>query len=228
MAIPRSALAVVAHPDDESFGLGAVLTTFVKSGTDISVICFTQGEASTLNGVSHPASSLHEVRADELAAAADVLGVCEVSLLHYPDGRLHETSPRELAEPIVAAARRRGHDLLLVFDENGVTGHSDHRRATEAALWAADRLGLPVTAWTVTDRVATRLNEELGTTFMGRPPEQIDVHLVVDRRAQLEAIACHRSQATDNPVLWRRLELSGSHEPLRMLRAAPPTAAPVS
>ncbi len=44
-------LVVVAHPDDESFGLGAVLSSFVDAGADVSVLCFTQGEASTLHGV---------------------------------------------------------------------------------------------------------------------------------------------------------------------------------
>jgi hypothetical protein len=40
----------------------------------------------------------------------------------------------------------------------------------------------------------------------------------VDRTRQLKAIACHRSQATDNPVLWRRLDLLGDRERLRYLR----------
>src|SRR5664280_261786 len=44
----RSVLAVCAHPDDESFGLGAALATFDESGTSTSVLCFTHGEASTL------------------------------------------------------------------------------------------------------------------------------------------------------------------------------------
>jgi len=41
----RQALVVVAHPDDETFGLGAVADRF----TAVHVLCFTHGEASTLN-----------------------------------------------------------------------------------------------------------------------------------------------------------------------------------
>ena len=44
-------LAVVAHPDDESFGLGALLAAFVAAGVRVSVLCLTHGEASTLHGV---------------------------------------------------------------------------------------------------------------------------------------------------------------------------------
>ena len=43
----RSALAVIAHPDDESFGLGGVLARLAADGTRVRVLCFTRGEAST-------------------------------------------------------------------------------------------------------------------------------------------------------------------------------------
>ena len=49
----RSVLAVVAHPDDESFGLGAVLAGFVDAGAAVAVLCFTHGESSTLHGWIH-------------------------------------------------------------------------------------------------------------------------------------------------------------------------------
>jgi LmbE family N-acetylglucosaminyl deacetylase len=43
-------LAVVAHPDDESFGLGALLDGFTGAGASVEVLCLTHGEASTLHG----------------------------------------------------------------------------------------------------------------------------------------------------------------------------------
>jgi LmbE family N-acetylglucosaminyl deacetylase len=45
----RQALVVVAHPDDETFGLGAVADRFTAGGTAVHVLCFTHREASTLN-----------------------------------------------------------------------------------------------------------------------------------------------------------------------------------
>lgn len=69
-----SVLAVCAHPDDESFGLGAALSSWVDQGTRVSVLSFTHGEASTL-GTNR--GNLHQLR---LATAADEFGVEAVRL----------------------------------------------------------------------------------------------------------------------------------------------------
>jgi LmbE family N-acetylglucosaminyl deacetylase len=156
-----AALAVVAHPDDESFGLGAVLSTLQSAGTKVAIVCFTHGEASTL-GAEHGRDELHALRAAEMTAASQVMGLHHVEL----------------------------HDL-------------------------------PVLASAIPEDVAQALNREFGTAFSFRPPSEIDYRIRVDRQAQLAAIACHRSQSAFNPVLWRRLELTGADEPLRLLRARP-------
>ena len=214
-----AALAVIAHPDDESFGLGAVLGALVDAGTQVAGICFTHGEASTLGPAG---ADLPELRAFELAEAARALGIVPVELLEYADGRLACTPVAELADRVVEAARCHHAELLVVFDEGGITGHRDHQAATEAALTAARRLAIPVVAWAVSETVADALNAEFGSSFVGRPPDQIDITLTVERTRQLEAIARHRSQSGTNPVLWRRLQLSGDRESLRWLSADRP------
>jgi LmbE family N-acetylglucosaminyl deacetylase len=210
----RAALAVFAHPDDETFGLGAVLGALVDAGTAVEGLCFTRGEASTLG----QAADLGDVRAAELDNAARVLGLRRCELLSYPDGRLAEIPLDVLGARVVAVARRRRAELLVVFDHGGVTGHPDHQQATRAALAAADDLDLGVLAWAVREPVAATLNTELRTGFRGRCAVEIDLTISVDRDRQRRAIACHRSQSTDNPVLRRRLELTGPTEPLRWLR----------
>lgn len=212
----RSVLAVCAHPDDESFGLGAVLSTFAELGVQTRALCFTHGEASTL-GASN--IELTVVRAAELAAAAAVLGVTSVRLLSYSDGALSEASLDELCLEVEASADVGPVDCLLVFDHGGITGHPDHQRATEAALATGERFGLPVLAWVLPISIATALNDEFGTSFVGRGPSEIDLVIEVDRALQHEAISCHASQSTDNPVLWRRLTLQGTAESLRWLSA---------
>ena len=214
-----SVLAVVAHPDDESFGLGAVLDAFTGAGARVEVLCLTHGEASTLHGAPGDLASL---RATELASAADVLGVTSTTLHDHPDGSLREVCATRLAAEVVAAAHSSRADGLLVFDAAGVTGHLDHVAATSAALLASETLDLPVLGWTLPEDVAVRLNHELGSGFIGHRDKDIDLWVTVDRARQRLASRAHVSQALPSSVLWRRLELLGDTESLRWLR--PPGA----
>ena len=211
----RSVLAVCAHPDDESFGLGAVLSTLAELGVETRVLCFTHGEASTL-GADGP--DLATVRAAELAGAAAQLGVRSVRLLTYPDGGLTDIDLDQLGRDIDESVATDGVDCLLAFDEGGITGHPDHQQATRAALAHAARVGVPVLAWTVPAVVASALNREFGTSFVGRTPAEVDYVLEVVRACQHRAIAYHASQSSENPVLWRRLALQGATELLVWLR----------
>ncbi|WP_412751504.1 PIG-L family deacetylase [Krasilnikovia sp. M28-CT-15] len=210
----HSVLAVVAHPDDESFGLGAVLSAFAAHGATVSVLCLTHGEASTLHGVP---GDLTAVRAAELHAAAQALGVDTVELLDHPDGRLATVPPPVLAAQVAATAAQVAADGLVVFDPGGVTGHPDHRAATAAALSAAARAVLPVLGWTLPARVAQILNAEYGAAFTGHQSDQIDLTVPVDRTRQFDAVHRHPSQAVPGSVLWRRLELLANIEYLRWL-----------
>ncbi|SRR5579875_248101 len=210
----RSVLAVCAHPDDETFGLGATLHAFAARGTSVSLLCFTHGEASTLGASEGP---LGEIRRRELDAAAAELGIHRVELFDYADGTLNAVPLDRLSGDVAHLAHIVNADLLVVFDKGGITGHPDHCRATEAAL-ASDR-DLPVLAWCVPRAAAERLYAEFGVQFTGRDDAEIDFVLPVDRKVQWRAIAQHASQSTHNPVLERRLELHGDREVLRWLRA---------
>lgn len=216
-----SVLAVVAHPDDESFGLGAVLDAFGRAGATLAVLCLTRGESSTLHGV---AGDLTTLRAAELREAARVLGAGTAILREHPDGSLGRRVD-ELVRDIVETATEVGARGLLVFDPSGVTGHPDHAAATAAALRAAAELDLPVLGWTLPVAVAERLNEEMETAFVGHEADAIDLVVAVDRERQRMACLAHASQAVPSSVLWRRLELLGDREHLRWLRRTTPAAA---
>ncbi len=210
-------LAVVAHPDDESVGLGAVLAAFVDAGARVAVLYLTHGELSTVHGVE---SDLYRIRAEEFATAAAALGVTTTTLLHHADGALASACRAQLAGEVVDAARDTRPDGVLVFDPSGVTAHPDHTAATAAALAAADILDLPVLGWTLPIDVAVALNAERGTAFFGHKPDEIDYVITVDRDRdrQRAAIAAHTSQAPAYSVVWRRLQSLGNTEYLRRLR----------
>ena len=128
----QSVLAAVAHPDDESFALGAVLTGFAAAGVQVSVLCLTRGEASTLHGV---AGDLVALRAHELAAAAEALG---------PDrraGRLDRRS-RSSADLLTLESRSPGAGAQLAQDRRtGVVTPGSASRSVDSPRLLESRRG---------------------------------------------------------------------------------------
>ena len=212
-----SVLAVVAHPDDETFGLGGIVDRLAGRGAAVHILCYTHGEASTLNETG---ADLRQMREAELREAAAELGAASVTLLDYPDGELAAAPPAELAAHIAPLAARHRVDGLLVFDETGITGHPDHQAATRAAMTVALAAGLPVLAWTLPAAVADRLRAETGQPFAGRPPGEVDMCVRVDRIRHRSAALLHATQISPAAVLWRRLQLLGDCEHLRWLQPA--------
>jgi N-acetylglucosamine malate deacetylase 2 len=211
-------LAVVAHPDDESFGLGAIIAQMTGTGAAVHILCYTHGEASTLN---QNRTDLDTEREAELRHASARLGAATVTLLGYPDGGLAAIAPAALAAHALGLSARHRPDGLLVFDDTGITSHPDHQAATRAAVLAATAAGLPVLAWALPAAVADRLRAETGQPFTGQPPGHLDLCVRVDRIRQRRAALAHASQISPSAVVWRRWQLQGDREHLRWLLPPP-------
>jgi hypothetical protein len=186
-----SVLVFCAHPDDASFGLGAILSTLADAGRRRSVRCFTHGEASTLHGVT---GTLGDIRSTELAAAGEVLGVSSVELLDYPGGALNTQPLDELA---------------------GCWGASPTTTRRRPSWPPPPRSGFQSSPGPSPTPPPAASTDEFATTFAGRGDNDLDI--TVDRTRQLDVICCHHSQSADNPVLWRRLDLLGATAHLRYL-----------
>jgi N-acetylglucosamine malate deacetylase 2 len=203
--------AVVAHPDDETFGLGALLANLASEGREVRVLCFTHGEASTIGA----GPGLGDIRRRELFDAAQVLGVAHVTLLDLTDGSLDALPDAELDTHI---DRWLGTDVaaLVVLEPQGVTGHPDHQAVSRAAERVADQRALPVVEWGIDPLTVSRLQAEHGLPFesIGDGPDVYDVP--VDRAAQLAAIRTHASQLDDDPVVCKLLALTGDIERVRI------------
>ena len=81
----RRLLISYAHPDDESFGLGAAIPKWIDDGVDVYLICATNGDAGhvpvDLQG-KYP--SVAELRLSELNCARQYLKFKEVFMLGVP------------------------------------------------------------------------------------------------------------------------------------------------
>ena len=211
-----SVLAVIAHPDDPSSGLCAILDAFILAGARVEVLCLTHGQAWTLDEAP---GDLATLRGAELASAADVLGAVRVGMRNFPDGALREACQSRLAAEVVAAADSCHPDGLVVFNALPVTGHLDHVAATSAGLLAAQTLDLPVLGWTLSQTAAARLSQDFGARASGHRDEQIDLRVAVDRARQRLASRSDEGAALPGSPRRRGLELLAETASLRWLRA---------
>jgi len=132
-------LAVLAHPDDESLGLGGMFAKYGKEGVETHLVTATRGEIGWFGPEEENPGpvALGKLRESELKEAAKVLGIKEVTLLDYHDGQLDEADQTVLTRQIVGHIRRVHPHVIVTFDHNGVYGHPDHIAATRAATAAA-------------------------------------------------------------------------------------------
>ena len=137
-------MCVLAHPDDESLGVGGSLARYASEGIDTYVVMATRGERGRYGDIAEkpPMAVIAETRAQELLAAAKVLGVKEVSFLDYIDGDLDQADPAEAVARIVRHLRRVRPDVVVTFGPDGGYGHVDHIAISQftvsAVICAAD------------------------------------------------------------------------------------------
>jgi LmbE family N-acetylglucosaminyl deacetylase len=145
MDAPRL-MAVLAHPDDESLGVGGTLAKYASEGVEVFLVTATRGDGGRYRGLDsrdprHPGPEvLARIREAELREAAAQLGVREVSLLDYRDRELAHASARQIVADIVGHLRRVRPDVVVTFGPEGAYGHPDHiaiSQFTTAAIIAA-------------------------------------------------------------------------------------------
>jgi LmbE family N-acetylglucosaminyl deacetylase len=151
---PLSLMAIFAHPDDESFGIGGTLARYGEDpNVRVVLLCATRGEAGEISEPSLATKErLAEVREAELRCAVQALGIDELVLLDYRDsgmaGTVENLDPRslnmadfeEVVSKIVHHIRRVRPDVIITFDPTGGYGHPDHvaiHYHTRAAFTAA-------------------------------------------------------------------------------------------
>jgi len=142
-------MAILAHPDDESLGIGGTLATYAARGVETYLLTATRGQRGRFfDNANRPTDEeVGRVREKELRAAARELGVHEVSLLDYVDGSLDKAEPRQAIAAIAAHIRRVRPQVVVTFDPFGVYGHPDHiaisQFAGAAVMAAADASAAP-------------------------------------------------------------------------------------
>lgn len=144
-------LCVLAHPDDAAMALGGLLARYADEGVAIELVCVTRGEREWSGARdAHPGvEALGDLREAELRAAADELGIRQVTVLGYVERALEGISPAVIAGRIAGAIREARPHVVVTHDPLGFYGDPDHvavsQLATAATLSAAAEAtgGLP-------------------------------------------------------------------------------------
>jgi len=150
----KTLLSVLAHPDDESFGMGGTLAKYAEEGTEVHLICATRGEAGEVAPeFLEGQPSIAQLREMELRCAVEKLGLMKVHLLDYRDsgmsGSADNKNPEALinapldqvAKEIAEYIRQIKPQVVLTFDPIGGYRHPDHifiHQAATKAFYLAD------------------------------------------------------------------------------------------
>lgn len=153
-------MAIHAHPDDESSKGAATMAKYAAEGNRVKVVTCTDGRrGDVLNpAMDRPGvlENILEVRREEMARAAEALGVEHV-WLGYEDSGLPEgdplpplpagsfavQDPQAVAVKIVEQVRDFKPHVIITYDENGGYPHPDHLMVHAVSMIAWDKAGDP-------------------------------------------------------------------------------------
>jgi LmbE family N-acetylglucosaminyl deacetylase len=189
---PRSALVIVAHPDDAEFLCGSTVAKWCAEGWDVNYVLTTSGDMGSREpDMTRP--KLAAIREKEQLAACHVLGVRETVFLRYPDGFVEDTA--ELRGRLALQIKRFKPEVVVTWNPYRQSfTHRDHRLTGQAALdavypLARNPLGFPEHLDAGLE--PHRVNEVL-LAGSEQPDYFVDVTDYFD--AKVNALRKHRSQ----------------------------------
>jgi LmbE family N-acetylglucosaminyl deacetylase len=140
--IPKRAMSIHAHPDDQEFSIGGTLAKWAQAGCEIISVIITSGDSGSNDPAkdgSHK-SELAALREQEQLAANAILGIPHTVFLRYPDGELEPTIA--LRKELTRLIRQYKPDTVSTgnpqawFYGDEYVNHPDHRAAAQAACEA--------------------------------------------------------------------------------------------
>jgi len=148
-------LAIFAHPDDETFGVGATMARYAEKGVPVTMVCATRGEVGEIApGTGATPENLMLYREQELRDAMGILGVSDVRFMGFRDSGMMGTEDNEdprafmrahadgVRYMLVKLIRDLRPEVIVTWDKSGGYGHPDHvatyEHATAAFHAAAD------------------------------------------------------------------------------------------
>ena len=191
--VPRSAMAIFAHPDDAEFTVAGTIARWAKAGCEVTHVVITSGNAGT-HDRRFTRETLARTREEEERAASRVLGVKNVVFLHHDDCALQPTL--EVRRELVREIRRFRPEVVICGDPQAwfyndtYLNHPDHRAAGVAALEAVFPAAEMELLWPEEGLPHKVQAVYVSSTFS--PNTWIDITDTIDTK--IEALKAHASQ----------------------------------
>jgi LmbE family N-acetylglucosaminyl deacetylase len=189
LAVPLSALAIGAHPDDVEFGCGGTLAKWAAAGCRIHHLVCTDGSKGSWDPTEDRAGLVAIRQEEQREASRGLGGAGEVIFLGWPDGEL-EAGLRQRWE-VAYWIRRIRPDVVLGHDPwKRYRLHPDHRNAgfltTDGVVAARDPHFFPEQG---------EAPHRPGTLLLWEADEPNHVEDIDDfEKRKLDALLAHRSQ----------------------------------
>jgi bacillithiol biosynthesis deacetylase BshB1 len=123
-------LVLPVHPDDAELGCAGVILKHIADGKRVGIVDLTRGELGTRGSA--------EIRAQEAAASARILGLTVRENLGLPDGFFQNTAEYQLK--VIAAIRKYRPEIIITTAYHD--RHPDHGRASDLVEAAVFLSGL--------------------------------------------------------------------------------------
>jgi LmbE family N-acetylglucosaminyl deacetylase len=194
--IPKSAMVIMAHPDDAEFTVAGTVAKWAQAGCEIVYVLCTSGNAGTHEPGMTP-EKIAAIREEEQRAACRVLGAKEVVFLLHDDGTLQPTL--ELRREIVRQIRRWKPEAVItgdptaLFEGDEYINHPDHRAAAQAAIDAVAPAAAMPLLWSE-DGEPHRVRY-VYVSNAHKPNVWVDISSTLDKK--IEALRQHKSQMGD-------------------------------
>jgi methionyl-tRNA formyltransferase/LmbE family N-acetylglucosaminyl deacetylase len=187
-ALRQRVLCVVAHPDDETLGVGGTLALHAEAGSEVKVLIMSEGEVEKLRDTPRC-----DTRRECALRAAEAMGVSDVEFHDFPDQRLETVPFIELIKTVEAALD--SFRPTVVYAHHGGDANTDHQvvfKAVYAACRPMTPLGSLVERFLAFETPSSTDQAPQMANYAFVPTTFIDVEPVWDKK--LKALACYPTE----------------------------------
>jgi LmbE family N-acetylglucosaminyl deacetylase len=202
-------MGIFAHPDDE-ISVGPLLAKYAREGVKVYLVTVTDGRYGTGHSGLPSGEELVALRKDELACAAEKMGIEYIWLGYHDQLRLkegffgHVPLAQQLIKEVDSLVTTLQPDVLITWGPDGGSNHMDHRLvgATVTQVFARKSWEKPAALYYY-GTPAHMIEDEEAKVLRGVDEKYLTTHIAYteeDFNKAMDALACYKSQFSPEQI----------------------------